>query len=185
MAEVSTPVRAKDNVGDDGKDLGIEPKTGIAEVDIQSSTDNTSQNGQISLVPLRMKLISILLVTAVGFGSHWSSGVTGAMKSTLKKVSHYFSHLDFRLTSFPQELHINNSSFAILEASEDFMKTALILFSGLVTDRIGGASKFPFAMPFHQHIQLILKAPCSTVPPSTLPAPSSSRQPQPSAPTDS
>lgn len=40
-----------------------------------------------ALVPLRMKLISILLVTAVGFGSHWSSGVTGAMKSTLKKVT--------------------------------------------------------------------------------------------------
>jgi hypothetical protein len=26
------------------------------------------------------------LVTATGFGSHWSSGVTGAMKSTVKKV---------------------------------------------------------------------------------------------------
>jgi hypothetical protein len=23
----------------------------------------------------------------IGFGGHWSSGVTGAMKSTLKKVS--------------------------------------------------------------------------------------------------
>jgi hypothetical protein len=33
-----------------------------------------------------MKLLSILMVTAIGFGSHWSSGVTGAMKSTLKKV---------------------------------------------------------------------------------------------------
>jgi MFS family permease len=37
-------------------------------------------------------------------------------------------------------LHINNAQYAVLEASEDFMKTALILFSGLVTDRIGGAS---------------------------------------------
>jgi hypothetical protein len=45
------------------------------------------------LVPLRMKLVSILLVTAVGFGSHWSSGVTGAMKSTLKKVTHHPSPL--------------------------------------------------------------------------------------------
>lgn len=40
-----------------------------------------------------------------------------------------------------QKLHINNSQFAVLEASDDFMKTALILFSGLVTDRIGGASE--------------------------------------------
>jgi hypothetical protein len=38
-----------------------------------------------------MKLISILLVSAIGFGSHWSSGVTGAMKSTLKKVRKYDS----------------------------------------------------------------------------------------------
>lgn len=39
-----------------------------------------------------------------------------------------------------QELHINNAQYALLEASEDFMKTTLILVSGLVTDRIGGAS---------------------------------------------
>ncbi|KAL6151156.1 hypothetical protein ACJQWK_10612 [Exserohilum turcicum] len=39
-----------------------------------------------------------------------------------------------------QRLHINNAQYAVLEASEDFMKTALILVSGLVTDRIGGAN---------------------------------------------
>jgi hypothetical protein len=39
-----------------------------------------------------------------------------------------------------QQLYINNAQYAVLEASEDFMKTALILVSGLVTDRIGGAS---------------------------------------------
>jgi hypothetical protein len=88
MAEANTPVYPQGKVEIDGKGQGIESKTGIAEVDIQSSNDSTSQDGQTSLVPLRMKLISILLVTAVGFGSHWSSGVTGAMKSTLKKVSH-------------------------------------------------------------------------------------------------
>jgi MFS family permease len=37
-------------------------------------------------------------------------------------------------------LHINNAQYAVLEASEDFMKTALILVAGIVTDRIGGAS---------------------------------------------
>jgi hypothetical protein len=45
-----------------------------------------SESGRSNYVPLRMKLLSILMVTAIGFGSHWSSGVTGAMKSTLKKV---------------------------------------------------------------------------------------------------
>ncbi|KAH9873134.1 hypothetical protein J1614_005532 [Plenodomus biglobosus] len=87
------------------------------------STSEHDDSDRSSNIPLKMKLIAILLVTATGFGSHWSSGVTGAMKSTLKK-----------------QLHINNAQFSVLEASEDFMKTALILFSGLVTDRIGGAS---------------------------------------------
>jgi hypothetical protein len=61
-------------------------------------------------VPLSWKLASIVLVTAIGFGSQWSSGVTAAMKSTIKK-----------------ELGINNTQFSLLEASEDFMVTALML----------------------------------------------------------
>jgi hypothetical protein len=54
-----------------------------------SGSSAKSEGGRSTLVPVKMKLISILLVTAIGFGSHWSSGVTGAMKSTLKKVHHY------------------------------------------------------------------------------------------------
>ncbi|KAL6860859.1 major facilitator superfamily domain-containing protein [Trichoderma novae-zelandiae] len=73
-------------------------------------------------VPMSMKILSVLLVSLVGFGSHWSTGVTGAMKSTLKK-----------------ELHINNAQYATLDASENFIKTALILVSGIITDRFGGA----------------------------------------------
>ncbi|RKL32552.1 hypothetical protein BFJ72_g10495 [Fusarium proliferatum] len=61
-------------------------------------------------VPLSWKLASIVLVSAIGFGSQWSSGVTSAMKGTIKK-----------------ELHINNTQFSLLEASEDFMVTALML----------------------------------------------------------
>ena len=57
----------------------------------QSSNAEASSNGasiaQTNDVPMKMKLFAVLLVTAIGFGSHWSSGVTGAMKSTLKKVS--------------------------------------------------------------------------------------------------
>ncbi|KFZ00644.1 hypothetical protein V501_10592 [Pseudogymnoascus sp. VKM F-4519 (FW-2642)] len=80
----------------------------------------TSTRGQ---VPLSFKIISVALVAGIGFGSSWSSGVTGAMKSTLKK-----------------ELKINNTQFALLESSEDFIKVLLILISGMITDRIGGAS---------------------------------------------
>lgn len=38
-----------------------------------------------------------------------------------------------------QGLKINNMQFALLEASEDFIVTALVLLSGVITDRIGGA----------------------------------------------
>lgn len=90
---------------------------------VKSEDDNTS-DGQPppNQVPLRWKLLSVLLVSAIGFGSKWSGGITGAMKTTLKK-----------------ELKINNTQFALLDASEDFMVTVLMLLSGIVTDRIGGA----------------------------------------------
>lgn len=74
-------------------------------------------------VPLKWKLMAILMVTAISFGGKWSQGITGAMKSTMKK-----------------QMKINNKQFALLEASEDFMVTALMLCSGIITDRIGGAS---------------------------------------------
>jgi len=70
------------------------------------------------------------MVSAIGFGSNWSSGITGAMKSTIKK-----------------QMKINNTQFALLEASEDFMITVLMLVSGLVTDRIGGAGISPPTLP--------------------------------------
>ncbi|ORY68762.1 major facilitator superfamily transporter [Pseudomassariella vexata] len=72
--------------------------------------------------PLLWKICAILLVSCIRFGSSWSSGITGAMKTTMKK-----------------ELHINNTQYSLLEAAEDFMTMNLILLSGPVTDRIGGA----------------------------------------------
>ena len=41
-------------------------------------------------------------------------------------------------------MHINNVQFSLLEASEDFMATVLLLPSGVITDRVGGASMFLF-----------------------------------------
>lgn len=61
-----------------------------------------------SKVPWSMKVIAVALVTAIGFGSHWASGVTGAMKSTLKTVSRppnlWFcnsNNFKFRSLTFP------------------------------------------------------------------------------------
>lgn len=94
-----------------------------AEATIQSQNDaDSDKSSNLTPAPLQWKIMAILLITAIGFGSNWSSGITGAMKSTIKK-----------------ELKVNNKQFALLEASEDFMVTALMLVSGLVTDRIGGA----------------------------------------------
>ncbi|KAF7192011.1 Major facilitator superfamily domain-containing protein 1 [Pseudocercospora fuligena] len=90
--------------------------------DARSVRSARSDGGRSVHVPMHMKVTAVVLVSLIGFGSHWSSGVTGAMKSTLKK-----------------ELDINNAQYAVLEASTDFMTTALILFTGILTDRIGGA----------------------------------------------
>ncbi|KAJ5930491.1 hypothetical protein N7466_005984 [Penicillium verhagenii] len=72
--------------------------------------------------PLKARLFAVALIACISFGSHWSSGVTSAMKSTIKK-----------------KMDIDNVQFALLEASEDFMATVLLLPSGLLTDRVGGA----------------------------------------------
>lgn len=36
--------------------------------------------------PLLARLAAVFFISCISFSSHWSSGVTGAMKSTLKKV---------------------------------------------------------------------------------------------------
>ena len=59
------------------------------------------------------------------------------------------------LTSYMKGMHINNTQFALLEASEDFMVTALVLISGVVTDRIGGASKIASWHNILPNLQLI------------------------------
>ena len=69
--------------------VSAEKEPGIIVTSSGSSV--RSDGGRSMLVPVKMKLVSILLVSAIGFGSHWSSGVTGAMKSTLKKVREHDS----------------------------------------------------------------------------------------------
>ncbi|RAL15947.1 putative MFS transporter [Aspergillus homomorphus CBS 101889] len=72
--------------------------------------------------PLLAKLTAVVVISCISFGSHWSTGVTGAMKSTIKK-----------------QMHVTNTQFSLLEASEKFMATILLLAGGIVTDRVGGA----------------------------------------------
>jgi hypothetical protein len=96
------------------------------------SPDSQSEDGDSRpFVPLKWKLGSVLLICLISFGASW---LTSSLKSTIKK-----------------ELSINNTQFALLEASEEFLVTALIMFSGIVTDRIGGAGElFPILSVFRQ-----------------------------------
>lgn len=55
----------------------------VAE-DARSMPSSRSEGGRSATVPFKLKLLSVVIVSLIGFGSHWSSGVTGAMKSTLK-----------------------------------------------------------------------------------------------------
>ncbi|KEY66060.1 hypothetical protein S7711_09425 [Stachybotrys chartarum IBT 7711] len=90
--------------------------------ELPGSPDSSTAEEAKPSPPLFWKLIAVILISCISFGSSWSSGITGALKSTLKK-----------------ELDINNQQFSLLEASEDFMTTLLILFTGILTDKIGGA----------------------------------------------
>lgn len=67
------------------------PSGAISTIDARSDgtpvsvDDNASTRS--SMVPWSIKLTAVILISSIGFGSHWSTGVTGAMKSTLKKAS--------------------------------------------------------------------------------------------------
>lgn len=69
----------RDELKDDGAG-------GAVVVSDEGTTPSSDGITGASHIPLRLKIIAVLLVSAIGFGAHWSSGVTGAMKSTLKKV---------------------------------------------------------------------------------------------------
>ena len=63
------------------------PEHGPTEVSTVSSQDDDTADSSKRPVPWNIKVISVIVVSIIGFGGHWSSGVTGALKSTLKKVN--------------------------------------------------------------------------------------------------
>ncbi|KAF5662610.1 hypothetical protein FCIRC_11428 [Fusarium circinatum] len=64
-----------------------EPKTETITPMSDHSDSGSDDHGK-KPVPLSMKILSVVIVSMIGFGGHWSSGVTGALKSTLKKELH-------------------------------------------------------------------------------------------------
>ena len=65
-----------------------EAQTAVVTALDNSSVDSSQDDPANTLppVPLKIKLLSVLLVSCIGFGSQWSGGVSSAMKSTIKKV---------------------------------------------------------------------------------------------------
>ncbi|KXH30290.1 major facilitator superfamily transporter [Colletotrichum simmondsii] len=119
------------------------PEDLVNEVPESSSSD--SEDDLKPHPPMYWKIIAVILISCISFGSSWSSGITGALKSTLKK-----------------ELDINNKQFSLLEASEDFMVTLLILTSGIVTDRIGGAGAMLYGNIIYSIGSIIVAAAAQT-----------------------
>lgn len=133
MAVLKTPVLSEDQAQPDSTENSIH----------QTEKQPTKQPP-----PLLAKLTAILLISCISFGSHWYSSVTSAMKSTLKKVLSIKQYNEgVKILTVFEELHISNTQFSLLEASEDFMATVLLPFSGLITDRFGGASMFTLFLP--------------------------------------
>lgn len=90
-------------------------KEAVSLSDVESPPSTRDQ------VPLSFKILSVAFVAGIGFGSSWSSGVTGAMKSTLKKVKH---NTQQKLTAFTDFAH---SNFKSTTPNSHFSKRATIL----------------------------------------------------------
>jgi hypothetical protein len=67
-------------------DQSKEAATSATQVSV-GEDDSRRASTSTKTIPWKIKILAVLLVSLIGFGSHWSSGVTGAMKSTIKKAS--------------------------------------------------------------------------------------------------
>lgn len=83
IEQSSPPPGLQDDIPINEKEQGVLDVAAVSD----DATSIRSEGGRSTRVPVRMKIFAVLMVSLIGFGSHWSSGVTGAMKSTLKKVS--------------------------------------------------------------------------------------------------
>jgi hypothetical protein len=60
------------------------------DVTSSAASDTHDSDTGKKAAPLLAKLFTVFLISCISFGSHWSTGVTGAMKSTIKKVISYY-----------------------------------------------------------------------------------------------
>lgn len=96
--------------------------TGLDNSSVNSSQDSPANT--LPPVPLQMKLLSVLLVSCIGFGSQWSSGVSSAMKSTMK------ARIKILCITFPKDtrrLTLNRSKCTSITRNSPYSKPARIL----------------------------------------------------------
>ncbi|KAL4896424.1 putative MFS transporter [Aspergillus ambiguus] len=120
---------------------------------IRLSTPDTSDNlaegsaaaNQTKPIPLHLKVVAICLISIISCSWQWSLGVSRALKSTIK-----------------EEMNISNTEFSLLEGSEDFMTTVLIIPSGILADRVGGSVSLVYGQTVFM-IGAILLATATTI----------------------
>ncbi|KGO77362.1 hypothetical protein PITC_040160 [Penicillium italicum] len=69
----------------DSKSVDVASTPVPKDIHTSSETLSHESNGKRP-PPLAAKLCAVALISCISFGSHWSAGVTGAIKSTMKKV---------------------------------------------------------------------------------------------------
>lgn len=116
---------SQQNSNEQSLDNTNEKTLATAEANLEAADDTASISSSEGKPqpPWQWKLMAVILLTLIRFGGAWGTGIISPMKSTLKK-----------------QLKIDNTEYALLDASDSFIKTVLILITGYVTDRYGGAN---------------------------------------------
>lgn len=76
------PEQSNSGTNDNGNQLDTNTITPLSD-----QSNGGSDSRAKKPVPLSIKILAVAIVSMYTFGSRWSNGVTGALKSTLKKVS--------------------------------------------------------------------------------------------------
>lgn len=87
--------------------------------DAETGARSDSENGSDKTAPpLVAKLFAVFLISCISFGSHWSSGVTGAMKSTIKEVLQTRNHISYeeRVNRYRRWISTTSSSRSLKRA---------------------------------------------------------------------
>lgn len=91
-AETAVNEKAIASTNVDGSSHASSPTPSVKEQAIVESTEtDVVSTDSRKLPPFWAKVVAVIMISLISFGSNWSAGITSAMKSTLKKVQHLAS----------------------------------------------------------------------------------------------